>query len=89
MPGEVRGEVLGVDLPPGPVEGDPVEWHPLDLDDEVGLVALGGERGLDRRVERRRTLTLPIRFLGFPPRHPKSPRRLAGFDAPIAFPLHR
>ena len=67
MPGEVRGEVLGVDLPPGPVEGDPVEWHPLDLDDEVGLVALGGvvvgDLGLSRVLARARPTRVEVREL--------------------------
>jgi hypothetical protein len=37
--GEVRGEVFGVDLPPGAVEGDLVHGHALDLDDQDGLIA--------------------------------------------------
>jgi AcrR family transcriptional regulator len=32
-PGEVGGEIFGVDLPPGPVEGDRVQGHAPDLDD--------------------------------------------------------
>lgn len=32
-PGEVGGEILGVDLPAGSVEGDRVQWQAPDLDD--------------------------------------------------------
>ena len=46
-PGEVGGEIFGVDLPPGPVEGDLVQRHAPDLDDQDGLAAVRGQRGLD------------------------------------------
>src|SRR5258705_13190691 len=42
-PGDVGGEAFGVDLPPGPVEGDLVQGQTGDLDDQDGLVAVGGQ----------------------------------------------
>jgi hypothetical protein len=57
-PGQVGGEIFGVDLPPGPIGGDPVQGHALDLDDQDGLAAVGGQRGLDNLVERRRAAIL-------------------------------
>src|SRR5216683_217551 len=64
-PGEVSGEIFGVDLPAGPVEGDLVQGHALDLDDEDGLVAVSGKRGLDGLVERLRAV-LPPRLVRLP-----------------------
>ena len=77
-------QVLGVDLPPGPVEGDFVEGHSLDLDDQGCVVAVGCERCLERLFERRNTLTLPIGLVRFPGRHPQPPWGLARFHAPGA-----
>ena len=46
-PGQVGGEIFGVDLEPDPVEGDQVQGRAPGLDDQDGLVAVGGQRGLD------------------------------------------
>src|SRR5262249_14219070 len=83
-PGEVGGEIFGMDLPPGPVGGEHVQGHALYLDDQESLVAVGGQRGLDRRVERRHTLPLPIGLVRFPGRHKQPSRWLARFHAPGA-----
>src|SRR5713226_5462846 len=66
-PGEVGGEIFGVDLPPNSVKGDLVKGQALDLDDQDGLVVVGGQLGLDGLVERLRAVTLPpglVRFSG-------------------------
>jgi len=34
-----------MDLPPDAVEGDRLQRHALDLEDQDGLVAVGGQRG--------------------------------------------
>src|SRR6266851_3241688 len=83
-PGEVGAEIFGVDLPPGPVEGDLVQGHALDLDDQDGLVAVGGQCGLDGLVERLRAATLPPRLVRLPGRYQQSPRGLTRFHAPDA-----
>ena len=36
-----------MDLDPGPVAGEQVQGHAPFLDDQDGLVAVGGQRGLD------------------------------------------
>src|SRR4249919_3974188 len=56
-PGEVSSEVLGVDLPPGPVKGDLVQRHSAYLDRQVCLFADRGQGDLDARVVRRHALT--------------------------------
>src|SRR2546421_5394388 len=83
-PAEVGREIFGVDLPPGPVEGDLVQGHAPDLDDQDGLVAVGGQRELGDLVERRHTLPLPIGFVGFPGRQQQPPWRLPRLHAPGA-----
>src|SRR6478609_12055621 len=65
-PGEVGGEIFDVDLPSGPIEGNLVERHAPDLDDQNGLLAAGGQRGLNGRVEWRRALSLAIGLIRFP-----------------------
>ena len=45
-PGQVGGEVLDVDLVPGAISGEILQWHPPLLDDEDGLVTVGGQRDL-------------------------------------------
>src|SRR5260221_1872231 len=84
-PGEVGGETFGVDLPSGPVEGDLVQGHAPDLDDQDGLAAVGGQRGLDGLVEWLRAATLPPGLVRLPGRHQQPPWGLARFDAPGAF----
>src|SRR6266487_4994412 len=84
-PGEVGGEVFGVDLPPGPVEGDLVLWHAPDLDDQDGVVAVGGKRGLEGLLERRHAVALAPGLVGLPGRHHQPARGLARYDAPGAF----
>src|SRR6266853_2212093 len=86
-PGEVSGEIFGVDLPPGSIEGDLVQGHALDLDDQDGLVAVSGQRGLDSLVERRRTATPPPGLVRFPDRHQQPPWGLARLHTPGALPL--
>ncbi len=71
------GEILGVDLIPGPVGGDQVRGHAPGLDDQDGLVAVGGQRGLDGLV---------VRLVHAPGRHQQPPWGLARFHAPGAFP---
>jgi hypothetical protein len=46
-PGEVGGEVFDMDLHPRPVGGEQVQGHAPFLDDQDGLVAIGGQRDLD------------------------------------------
>src|SRR5713101_3373315 len=72
-PGEVGGEIFGVDLPPGPVEADLVQGHAQDLDDQDGLVAVSGQCGLNGLVERLRAATLPPGLVRLPGRHPQPP----------------
>jgi hypothetical protein len=71
-----------LDLPPDPVEGDRVQRHAPDLDDQDGLVAVGGQRGVKGLVVRRHPLPAPVGFLSFPGRQLQPPRRLARFHAP-------
>ncbi len=65
-PGEVGGEILGVDLPPGRGEGDLVQRRVRDLDLQLDLVAIDARLNLDGRVERRRAATLPPGLVGLP-----------------------
>jgi hypothetical protein len=48
--GDVGGETFDVDLHSGPVGGEEVQGQAPFLDDQVGLVAVGGQRGLDDRA---------------------------------------
>ena len=41
----------------------------MNLDDEDGLVAVGGQRDFPDRVERRHTLPSAVGLIGFPGRH--------------------
>src|SRR5437762_4674627 len=68
-PSHVSGEIFGVDLPSGPVVGDLVQGHASDLEYENGLVAVGGQCGLNGRVERWHATTLPVGSIRFPHRH--------------------
>src|SRR6266849_8528780 len=88
-PGDVSGEIFGVDLPPGPVEGDLVQGHALDLDDQDGLIAVRGQRGLEGLVERLRAATLPPRLVRLPDRDQQPPWGLARFYAPGPVPAFR
>ena len=77
-PGEVSGEIFDVDLPSGPVVGEQVQGHAPFLENQDGLVAVGGQRGLDDMLVRL------ARVLG---RHQQPPRGLARFHPPGAFPF--
>ena len=44
----------------GQVEGDRVQRHAPDLDDQDGLAAMGGQRGLKGLIVRRHSLTAPV-----------------------------
>src|SRR4029077_18318982 len=55
------------------------------LDDQDGLVAVGGQRGLDGLVEGRRAVTLPPGFVRLSGGHHQTAWWLARFDAPGAF----
>src|SRR6204780_5238369 len=59
-PVEVRGQVLGVDLPPRPIGEGLVKRHAPDLDDQDGLLAVSGQRGLSDLVERLRAPAFPV-----------------------------
>jgi hypothetical protein len=78
---EVRGEVLGVDLPAGSEERDLVQGHTSNLEDEDCLVAIRGQRDLFDRVEGRDALPLTVGLIGFPGRYHEPPRWFARVDA--------
>ena len=73
---EVGGEVFNVDLVSRAVSGYPLEGQAADLDDEDGLVDVGGERRLDDAV----------RFVRGRSQDEQPVRRLAHFDAAGALP---
>src|SRR5580692_814586 len=81
-PGEAGGEILGVDLPSGPVEGDLVQRHAPDLDDQDDLAAVRGQRGLDGLVVRRYPLPAQVGLVRLPVRDQQPPRGVARFHAP-------
>src|SRR5467141_806447 len=85
-PGEVGGESFGVDLPPNRVEGELVPGQDLALEDQVSVIAVGGQRGLDGLVERLRAATLPPGLVRFPGRYPQPPSGFARFHSPSAVP---
>src|ERR1700722_16415251 len=82
VPGEVGGESLGMDLPPGPVEGNLVQGHTPDLDDQDGLAAVGGQGGLDSFVVRRYPLPARVGLVRLPAGHEQPPRGLARIHPP-------
>src|SRR5450631_1374857 len=76
-PGEVSSEVLGVDLPPGPVEGNLVQRHSAYLDRQVCPVADRGQGDLDGRVVGRDALTALVGLVGLAGGQLEPPGRLA------------
>src|SRR5260370_10358637 len=88
-PGEVGGEIFGVDLPPCPVRGDRVQGHPLDRDDQDGLAAVSSQRCLNGLIERRRAATLCPRLLRPPVCHHPPARPLPPLHAPRTVPTFR
>src|SRR5260370_2906373 len=88
-PGQVGGEIFGVDLPPCPVRGDRVQGHALDRDDQDGLAAVSSQRGLNGLSERRRAATLSPRLVRLPGCHQQPARGLARFHAPSTVPTFR
>ena len=77
-PAEVGGKVLlggGRRLPPPrPVGECLVKRHAPDLDDQEGLVAVSGQRGLSDLVERLCALSFAVGRLCLPGRHHQPPR---------------
>jgi dihydrofolate reductase len=76
-PGEVVGEIFDMELHPGPVRGEQVQRHAPFLPDHDGLVAVGGQHGLD---------LLLVRLVRVLDAHQHPLRGLAHFYAPGAFP---
>src|SRR5262249_37619665 len=78
--GEIRTEILDVDLDSRAVRGEQLDRHSAFLPDHSGLVALGGERDLYLTV-------FAVALVGIHRRrNEKTLRRLAGFDATDAAP---
>ena len=80
-PGEVGGEILNVNLHPGPVGGEQAQRHASFLDDQDGLAAIGGQLGLDDRLVRLTRLRVGVAH-----REQQPTRGLARVHAPCAFP---
>src|SRR5262245_2479371 len=81
--GQVRSEILDVNLHARAVCGDKLDRHSPLLPHEDGLVALGGQRGLDRMAE---ALLRLVRILG---QHQQPLRWVAALDAAGALPSAR
>src|SRR4051812_45057303 len=80
-------KVFGMDLPSGAIEGDLVERHAADLDDQVRPITTGGQRCLDVRVKGRHALAFLVRLVGLANRHAQLVRWLAQVDSTVAFPF--
>jgi hypothetical protein len=65
-PRKVGAKIFRVNMPPGPVREEQLDRHAACLDEQDGLVAVSGERGLNALVERRRALTLPPGLVRLP-----------------------
>jgi hypothetical protein len=64
LPGQVAGEMFGMDLPSSSVERDLVNGHAPRLDHQVRRLAIALQHGLDRFIKDQRTVAGPPRLVG-------------------------